>query len=148
MPIEPLYIYIAPSEWTDLINALSHLIGVLVGVFGLKLTGLILFLLLVGSVAYRRWREYKKDSGWRAVVEEKERTIQRLAEENRNHRIVILKEVAHWTDDEIDRFVMKNEFKDGVAARKVLEGEEEKTDRLLQQVPPSKERAPRGRRRK
>jgi hypothetical protein len=122
------YIYLGPTEWVDLLNAASHFLEVLVSIFGRQITGLILLFLFIFSIAYKRYKIHQNEKSHRAVIEEKERTIQRLAEENRNYRVVILKSVAGWTDDEVDRFVMKDEFKDGVAARKALEGEDVKED--------------------
>jgi len=114
---------LAPSDWTDLINAVSHLLEVLVGIFGRTGTVLLLLGVAVGSIIYRRWREHRKAQTTRALIDEKERTIQRLSEENRNYRIVFLQKIAGWSEDQIDRFVMRNEFTDGVAARRTLEGE-------------------------
>lgn len=57
-----------------------------------------------------------------ALEAEKERTIQRLAADNRELRIVIYRDVHKWSAEEIDRWVLRNEFPDGPSARKALEG--------------------------
>lgn len=114
---------LAPSDWTDLINAISHLVEVSVGLFGRTGTVLLLVGLTIASILIRRWSEARKGKATKALIAEKERTIQRLSEENRNYRIVFLQQIAGWDADQIDRFVMRNEFTDGVAARRTLEGE-------------------------
>lgn len=84
-------------------------------------------LLLVG-ILWRLYNDYRKDKETNAVVAEKDRTIQRLAEQERNYRILFLKEKAGWTDEQIRLFVMKNDFENGVTARRMLEGDKPKTE--------------------
>lgn len=112
----------------DLIKALTRLLEVMVSSFGaLGTIGIFVFLLLVAFL-WRRYNDWQKDKTTDALLAEKERTIQRLAEESRNFKILFLKHQLGWTDEQINLFIMKNEFIDGVTARKALEGEEIETE--------------------
>lgn len=68
----------------------------------------------------RLYIDHTKEKETNAALDEKERTIQRLAQDNRELRIVNLK-VQGWSVDEIDRFVIRNEFKNPAEARGQLE---------------------------
>lgn len=114
----------APSDWTDLLNAASHFIDVLVSIFGTRLTGFILVFLFFFSIWYRRWQQNRRDKTYQLLVAEKERTISRLSEENLNYRVLVLKQIAGWSDDQLERFVLHNVIREGVVdTAQALKGE-------------------------
>ena len=73
--------------------------------------------------AWRLYNERRKDRTNDELLREKDRTIQRLADESRYYKIIVFKEVLKWTDERIDLLIIKNEHEDVVSARKALEGE-------------------------
>jgi len=82
-------------------------------------------LLIIGVVCglFVWWRIRQgrgKEQGWKAALEEKERTIQRLANDNRDLRIQLLKE-RNWTNHDIERLILLNVHPDGAATRRALE---------------------------
>jgi len=120
-------------DGADIINALNNLIQSLVAVFGARGTIAILVVIIAGTTWWKIWNIRRKDREINLVLEEKDRTIQRLAEQERNYRILFFKEKFGWTDEQVLQFVMKNEFKDVPSARRELEGE----------TPPAKQEAQR-----
>jgi hypothetical protein len=90
------------KELTRLVEVLfTHLgpwgtIGVFVG-------------LTIISSAWKLSTIRRKDREVNLVIQEKERTIERLTEDLRYYRAVIFKEKFGWTDEQIDRLVLKNE---------------------------------------
>lgn len=80
--------------------------------------------LLVITGGWKIYNLRRKDREVNLALKEKDRTIQRLAEQERNFRILFFKEKGGWTDEQIKQFVMKNEFEDVPSARKELEGEQ------------------------
>lgn len=108
---------------TNFIKALTELSRLILESFGAEKTiGIIIGLVLL-SIIYRLYSDYRKDKEVNAVIAEKERTIQRLAQDNREWRILFLKEKYNWSVEEIERFIHKNDFKDGPEARKFFEGD-------------------------
>lgn len=73
-------------------------------------------------VAWVVWGEYRRWSEESKVIAEKERTIQRLAADNRLLRIQHLKSQG-WTDEDIDRYLIANDYSTGAEARRSLEKE-------------------------
>lgn len=115
--------FLVDSDPSEIIKAITHLVEVLVANFGAGGTiGIFVFLLLVGFI-WRRYNDWQRDKNTNELIAEKDRTIQRLAEEARNFKILHFKEQLGWTDEQITLFIMKNEFVDGVTARIALEGE-------------------------
>lgn len=106
----------------DTVKAVTDLLRFLYDVLGVNgMVGVPVALVVALGVAW--W--YRSRQG-DALVDEKERTIQRLADENRELRIVIFKEVHSWSDDQIEKWILRNERPDGAATRRVLEGEKDK----------------------
>jgi hypothetical protein len=116
-------IFILAPDISEIIKALTHLVEVLVANFGALGTIIIVASLLLVAFLWRRYNDYRRDKATNDLLAEKDRTIQRLAEEARNFKILHFKEKLGWTDEQITLFIMKNEFVDGVTARKALEGE-------------------------
>lgn len=105
----------------ETINAITKLAEFLVthlGVYGLLGVPIGLFLawLFVG------WLRSRTES---ALVAEKEKTIQRLANDNRELRVVVYKEVHKWSDEEVEKFIIRNEHPDGASTRRELEAQKQ-----------------------
>ena len=81
------------------------------------------FFLLTGFLKNRR-----ADRAWNVALEEKERTIQRLAEEVREHRLLIYTRVLGYSQEQAERMILRNIPEDGPAARKALEEKHEEHD--------------------
>ncbi|MBE7436810.1 MAG: hypothetical protein HS115_00025 [Spirochaetales bacterium] len=104
----------------DIINATTGLFNALVGAFG-PWGAVAILVGCTGFLVYWRIRsDRQKDRDRSAALQEKERAIQRLANENREYRILMIKEKYHWTDDQINRYILKAEFNDGAESRKFL----------------------------
>jgi len=116
-------IYFMPTEWVEIFNSVSRLIEALVSVFGPRVTAILFIVGFVASVIYKRRQERRREKIYELVADEKERTIERLTKENLSLRIVIFKEIAHWTDDELERFVMQNRLQDEIDAQRALTGQ-------------------------
>lgn len=109
------------SDAAELIKALDNFVQTLVASFGPGGTIAIFFGLILISIGWRVYNDRRKDGEHREVMEEKERTIQRLSNMNRELRVAVFKEVHGWTDDELERFIVRGEFDDGPSARQALE---------------------------
>jgi hypothetical protein len=123
----------------DVLDALNNFIQILIANYGRWGTIGIFVAIALASTGWRIYQYRRKDKEVNLALKEKDRTIQRLAEQERNYRILFFKEKCGWTDDEIEKFVMKNEFEDVPSARRELEGE---------QPPPQREGKPTRSRRK
>lgn len=75
---------------------------------------------------YKEKQEARKESAYKDALIEKEKTIQRMANDLRGFRSIILKDKCGLTDEEIDRYFYKNDFKDGAESRKALEQKKDK----------------------
>jgi len=80
-------------------------------------------IIIILFTARRLYSDRRKDKEVNLLIEEKERTIQRLAKEAREYKILYFKKVENWSDEDIEHILMKNDFTDGVEARKHMEGE-------------------------
>jgi hypothetical protein len=114
---------------TDFIKALTQLWNSLIGTLGVKGTLAVAVLIVVASAAVKRYNDVRKDRDANAALDEKEKSIQRLAEENRMWRALFLKDKCGMSPEEISRIVLKNEFPDAPSARKALEGDATKSPR-------------------
>ena len=116
-----------PDEET--IEALRKLILDLVGIFGPWPTLAIIGTIVTLVVARRLYNDSRADKETNALVDEKEKSVQRLATENREQRILIARQVYKWTPEEIERYILRAEFRNGAEAREALEapnGEKER----------------------
>jgi hypothetical protein len=116
---------LASNGGTEFLDALRNLIQSLVNIFGTWGTIGIIVGLVVISGGWKIYNIWRKDKEVNLALQEKDRTIQRLAEQERNLRVLFFKEKCGWTDEQVDRFIMKNEFPDVPSARKELEGEQQ-----------------------
>jgi len=104
------------------IDAARNFMESLVNIYGP--VGALLTIAGVATVIFG-WRIYqqrRQDKAHQAVVDAKEETIQRMAAESRELRIALL--MLHgWTDEQVERFVQKGDYKNGPQARRALEGD-------------------------
>ena len=112
-----------------IIKAFTELLKVLIGTFGPLGTAIFLVIFLILSIAWRLYNDRRKDKEISEALKEKDRAIQRLAEDNRVYRIKDLMSQG-WTEDQIEKFVLMNSFENVVDARKQLERESVKPKEL------------------
>lgn len=106
---------------SETIKAVNDLITTLTSVFGVeRIFWLALFLFFV-TLIWKIWNEKRKDKKTDLALAEKERTIQRLAAENRESRILIFKKIHGYSDEEIERFILKNVPETAEDTRNLLE---------------------------
>lgn len=67
---------------------------------------------------YQQWQERRKTD---KTLAEKDQTIQRLAQQERSHRRIIFKLLTDWSNEEIERIIDSNDFKNVTEARNMLE---------------------------
>lgn len=103
------------DAWTRLLNAIVEAFGpewaLGIGAF-----------FVVWTTFWRIYNDKRKDKDRKAVIEEKEKTIQRLAAESREYRAAIFREKFKWTHEQVEALFYRNDYKDGVEAREKLEG--------------------------
>ena len=88
------------------------------GPYGSVFVMVLIYLMFFG---WRKYNEYQRDKEIQAALAEKEKSVQRLANEVRMWRIAELKEKRNWTDEEIERFLITEDFKTPEDARKYFE---------------------------
>jgi len=108
-----------PDE--DVLDAIGRLFQALVDAYGPVGTLGILVVVVALFTGWRMYQDYRSGKEYRALTAEKERTIQRLAEDNRLWRTLYLKEEHGWTDEQVNQFVLRNELRDPADARLYLE---------------------------
>lgn len=111
------------NNGAEIINAANNFVQVLINSFGAGGTIGIAAAVVVITGGWRIYNNRRKDKEVNLALKEKDRTIQRLAEQERNFRILFFMEKCGWTEERIQQFVMKNEFEDVPSARRELEGE-------------------------
>jgi len=121
--------FIIQEAATEFVKAFTALWNTLIGTLGVAGTLAVAVLLVIASGALKRYNDRRKDRDANAALDEKERSIQRLAEENRMWRALFLKDKCGLSPEEVDRIVLKNEFPDAPTARRALEGEATKSPR-------------------
>lgn len=92
------------EDAAKLIEAITNLVQVLLDAFGIWGT---LLLILVTTIICFIWRVYqnrRRDRKADLLIKEKDRTIQRMRDENKLLRIVELKRLG-WTDQDIQTYV-------------------------------------------
>jgi hypothetical protein len=112
---------------TKVIDAIRQFFQLLLDRYGPIGTLLIVGAFVLLTIVARIYGDRRKDRYIDALLDEKDKTIQRLAEQERNYRIHLFKQYG-WADEEIDRFVMRNELDDAIAARRALEGKPPESD--------------------
>jgi len=86
------------------ITAINSLITTLVSIFGIGWTLIIIFATAVGTYFWKWYNNKRKQRYMDKLIEEKDKTIERMADEIRLMRIDFFKRNG-WTDDDIDKYV-------------------------------------------
>lgn len=110
----------AAGDLPEVIKAISALLQLLINAFGPLGSLGIVALAYVAVVGGRIYNDLRKDKEVNMVVAEKERTIQRMANIERDLRVQLLKERG-WPSGDIERLVIQAEFDDPISARNALE---------------------------
>lgn len=121
----------SPEELPDVLQTVNQLLELLISHFGPWGTIVIVFGALLLAVGLRLYNDWRKDKEVKALIDEKDRTIQRLAESERTYRALFLKEKAGWTDEQVERFIVRNEFANPAEAREALENQGDSQDEDL-----------------
>jgi hypothetical protein len=121
----------SPEELPDVLQTVNQLLELLISHFGPWGTIVIIFGALLLAVGLRLYNDWRKDKEVKALIDEKDRTIQRLAESERTYRALFLKEKAGWTDEQVERFIVRNEFANPAEAREALENQGDSQDEDL-----------------
>lgn len=116
------------DEIPDFLWAINEFLELLIDNFGPGGTIIIMLALVFFSLGFRVYKDRRRDKERDALIEEKDRTIQRLAASEREYRALFLKEKAGWTDEQVKSFIARNEFSDPVEARQALEGQQGNED--------------------
>lgn len=116
-----VFLYLEGGFSADVIKALNEFFQTLANLFGAERLFWFLVILLIASFIWKIWAEKRKDRDTNLALKEKDRTIQRLAAENREHRILIFKKIHGFSDDEIEKFILKNSPENADDARTLLE---------------------------
>lgn len=109
------------KDLPGVLEALESLLQVLLSNFGPWGTIALIVFAVLASFALRVYNDRRSDKEIDALIEEKDRTIQRLADSERMYRALFLRQQTDWTDDQIERFILQNKFADPVEAREALE---------------------------
>ncbi|MCA1623180.1 MAG: hypothetical protein LC778_05165 [Acidobacteria bacterium] len=102
------------------ITAIDELFKRIIETFGVRGTiyiAITVFFVLLARRLYNDWQENRKEN---IALAEKERTIQRLAAENREWHVMFLK-AQGMTDKQIERIVLKNIPNNPAEARTLLQ---------------------------
>ena len=103
-------------------------IQALVDIFGPTYTFIIIIAFIVCS-SFFKFRQSKKWSlEVRELINEKEKSMQRLANEVRTWKTLYFKEAKNWTNDEIERFMITRDFETGPEARQAMEDKRKKEE--------------------
>ncbi len=105
----------------NILNAISHLVEVLVASFGALGTCLLIFAIIAIGFLYLYWQYRKKNKDADELIKEKDRTIQRLANMERELRAMLFCQMSGWSEEKVERIMIRNDFDDAASAREVLE---------------------------
>lgn len=110
-----------PEELPDLLVAVQELLDFLITSFGPWPTVILVVVVISAAFGFRLYNDKRRDREIDMLIAEKDRTIQRIAESERMYRALFLRQQTDWSDEQIERFVMNNEFADPIEARRALE---------------------------
>ncbi|MBX2840859.1 MAG: hypothetical protein KTR26_03755 [Flammeovirgaceae bacterium] len=90
-------------------------------------TTLIVFgIILIVAIVYKIYKDKQDDKYINKLLEEKERTIQRVADEARQYKFLYFKERG-WTTEELEKLFIKNDFLNIKDAREKMENKPKQT---------------------
>jgi len=111
----------------ELINAFKSLPELaasaewLVSTIGVTWTCVLIIFFPCLAFAWWLWVSSRRDRGWEMALGEKEKSLQRIANECRAWRSLYLQKVNGMTEDEVQRHFIENEFMNGAESRHALE---------------------------
>lgn len=111
---------------SQFLEALRDLFQLFLDRFGVWGTIAIMALVPIGLFLWRLHNDRRAERGWKAALAEKENTIQRLASQERAWRFLFVIDKG-LTKEEAERIILRNEFRDPLEAREVLERPKEET---------------------
>lgn len=94
-----------PDKYTDFIKSLQSLLLTTIGIFGPFWSVVIVIFISTGVFIWKKYNHTRKDRFHQMVIDEKDKTIKRMKEENRMMRIVEFKRLG-WDKEEIDKYVV------------------------------------------
>lgn len=110
------------SDLEPLLKAAAALLQVFIDTLGVGGTLGVAFGLLLFLLARRIYNDWRKDREGDLAIRAYEESVQRSAAEAREYRTAFFKDKLGWSDDAVERFIVKNQLKDGPSARQHLEG--------------------------
>ena len=109
-----------------LLETLDKLIRTCIEFFGVNWTIFFIFAVPICAFLWKLYTDYVKRHEINETIKAKDETIQVLAEQNRQLRVIELKHLG-WSDKAIESVVMKNTPKDAIEARELLQNSKPKT---------------------
>jgi hypothetical protein len=104
----------------DLIRAIQDLFKEVVATFGPSGTiGLLAGIAALITIR-RLYLDHRKDNEVNLALAQMEKAVQRAANEAREYRILIFKEKFGWTDEQVERFFVAEEYEDARVSRMSL----------------------------
>jgi hypothetical protein len=77
--------------------------------YGPNWTLVLIFSIPIAIFGWQVFQALRKDREANLAISAKEETIQRLADENRLYRILIAQEKWGWSEQQIEKYILKNE---------------------------------------
>ncbi len=108
-------------ETEKIIEAVTKMLELLFRTLGVGGTIGIATVFILLSVAWRIYNDKQKEKEINLALAEKDRTISRLAAQERVWRIQFFKETKGWSDEQIDKYLLQNDPPNIPAAREELE---------------------------
>ena len=102
------------------LEALNKILETCISAFGTNFTIFLIFAVPLGFFGYKIYTDWRKRKEVDATIQAKDETIQILAEQNRQLRVIELTHLG-WSAKAIDKVIMKNTPKDAIEAREMLE---------------------------
>ncbi len=113
----------------EILTGIKEILALIIANYGPNGTiGLIILIYILFWIK-KLYDDHKKKIEVNEVIAEKERTVQRLANEVRMWRTLELKEKRHWTDEQIERFLITEDFANPAEANKFFDDRKKKIER-------------------
>lgn len=113
----------------EIIDGLLNTVGDIANILGPDNTMIVVIAGFILTFFFKTYQISKKNQDINKALELAEKTVQRLAKENREWKILFFKDKYKWTDKQIKTFFIKGQFVDASSTRKELEkNSKENTD--------------------
>lgn len=110
-----------PTPPGEIVDAIVKLVDAFVAKFGVGWTIVFLAVIVGLLIARRIYNDRREDREVNKALEAKEAALQLAAAEARTWRIVVLKEKCGWTNEEVEQYIIRNDFTNPVEARTAME---------------------------